>query len=232
MDPQTPLSAALAEAAAPRALTAPGVHEAALSLLRRHLSPPALLADLGAGQGALSERLHSAGYRPVAVERDAAQFRARGVPLLTADLAGPFAAALAGRGPFDGCVAVEVIEHLDSPFRFLRECRALLRGGGILVLSSPNVESLSSRLMFLWNGRLRFFTAEERHHITPIFGWLLERFLREAGFAPLETAYNRDAPDCGRSAKARLAARLGQALGPVLRGDVRGEIRLVAARAL
>jgi SAM-dependent methyltransferase len=223
---------ALAPAPAPRAMTAPGVHGAALALLLRHLPPPGRVADLGAGQGALSLALQRAGYAAVAAEGDPALFRAPGVPLVQLDLAGPFAGALLPRGPFDGCAALEIIEHLDSPLRFLRECRALLRPGGVLVLSSPNVESLSSRLLFLWNGRLRFFTAAERHHISPIFGWLLERFLPEAGLRPLEIAYNREAVDCGRSAKARLGALLGRALQPVLRGDLRGEIRLVAARAI
>ncbi|MCS6912387.1 MAG: methyltransferase domain-containing protein [Myxococcales bacterium] len=215
----------------PRPMTAPGVHETALSLLRRHLGPPARLADLAAGEGAMSLQLQQAGYQVVAIDRDPTVFRVPGVPLIASDLAGPFAAQL-GPGSFDGCVALEIIEHLDSPFRFLRECRALLRPGGLLVLSSPNVESIASRLLFLWNGRLRFFTAQEQHHISPVFGWLLRRGLEEAGLALLETTYNRHAIDCGRSPKARAAALLGRALVPLVRGDKRGEIRLVAARAI
>ncbi len=39
---------------------------------------------------------------------------------------------------FDGVVSLETIEHLADPFRFLQGVRALLREGGLLILSTPN----------------------------------------------------------------------------------------------
>jgi SAM-dependent methyltransferase len=198
--------------------------------------------DVGCGTGRHAILFASWGLRTLGVDPSGemlAQARAN------ADGAGSDATFLTGGfgdleglglGPVDAVTCTgNALPHVDGPAGLraaLADMAAVLRPGGVLVLSSPNVESLSSRLLFLWNGRLRFFTAEERHHISPVFGWLLDRFLREAGLQPIETSYNRDAMDCGRSAKARLGALLGRALQPWLRGDLRGEIRLVAARAI
>src|SRR5690606_24625687 len=42
---------------------------------------------------------------------------------------------------FDVILAGELIEHLETPYEFLRDCLALLRPGGKLVLSTPNPNS-------------------------------------------------------------------------------------------
>ena len=46
------------------------------------------------------------------------------------------------KNKFDVAVALEVIEHLDSPPDFLREVRSCLNPGGLLLLSTPNLASL------------------------------------------------------------------------------------------
>jgi SAM-dependent methyltransferase len=38
---------------------------------------------------------------------------------------------------FDGIMALALIEHLDSPEEFLRDCSELLQGGGYLVMTTP-----------------------------------------------------------------------------------------------
>lgn len=218
----------------PRPMTADGVHEAAAALLFQHLLPPARCLDLAAGQGAFSRRLHQAGYRVVAADVEPSGWQVPEVPLRLVDLDQPFADQLAPAG-FDACVAIEILEHVHDPTSFLRQCQRLLRPGGLLLLSSPNVESLASRLLFLWNGRLRFFTADETHHITPIFSWSLQRSLADAGFERLAVTYNRHTQDCGQSWKARLASQILRGLTPLWPGDPGdkgGEIRLVLARAL
>jgi SAM-dependent methyltransferase len=43
--------------------------------------------------------------------------------------------------PYDAIVTFHVIEHLQDPVGFLRQCRKLLREGGVLMLKTPNVAS-------------------------------------------------------------------------------------------
>lgn len=89
---------------------------------------------------------------------------------------------------FDMCILAEIIEHiLDTDF-FIQEIKRVLKPGGYLILSTPNVASLGRRLMLLFGknpyfeacfgyppyataGHIRFFTKD-----------LLFGFLRHKGF--------------------------------------------------
>jgi SAM-dependent methyltransferase len=55
-------------------------------------------------------------------------------------------------GAFDYVVSIEGIEHTENPFRFLRECARVLKTGGTMFLTTPNVSSLQNRLLFLITG--------------------------------------------------------------------------------
>ena len=77
---------------------------------------------------------------------------------------------------FDGIVSIETIEHLENPWSFVRELARLLRPGGFLVLSTPNVSSIFSRALNLATGRLLWFQERDLSplgHITPIHWHLL-----------------------------------------------------------
>jgi SAM-dependent methyltransferase len=54
---------------------------------------------------------------------------------------------------------VEGIEHLENRYAFLREAFRILRPGGTLVLTTPNIVSLRSRVRFLGSG---FFHKDPR----------------------------------------------------------------------
>lgn len=47
---------------------------------------------------------------------------------------------------FDAVTLNHVIEHVPDPLRTLRECVRVLKPGGRLIVSTPNVESLSHRV--------------------------------------------------------------------------------------
>jgi SAM-dependent methyltransferase len=53
---------------------------------------------------------------------------------------------------FDLVVSVEGIEHLENPHLFLREVHRVLKDGGSLILTTPNIISLRSRVRFLGSG--------------------------------------------------------------------------------
>lgn len=59
------------------------------------------------------------------------------------------------RGSVDIVVASEVIEHLYNPDNLLRESRRILKIGGFLILSTPNVMYWGNRIKFL-NGEFRY----------------------------------------------------------------------------
>lgn len=53
---------------------------------------------------------------------------------------------------FDVVYAIEVIEHLEGHANFIREAARVLRPGGRLVLTTPNLHRLSSRWRFAMTG--------------------------------------------------------------------------------
>jgi SAM-dependent methyltransferase len=50
-------------------------------------------------------------------------------------------------GYFDAAAMFEVIEHLRDPLGVLRAARRAVRKGGVMVISTPNVDALSHRIM-------------------------------------------------------------------------------------
>jgi 2-polyprenyl-3-methyl-5-hydroxy-6-metoxy-1,4-benzoquinol methylase len=84
---------------------------------------------------------------------------------------------------FDVIVAAEVIEHLENPRAFARECASLLRPGGTLILSTPNNESWRSILTLLLKGSFAAFNEYNYPaHITALLRIDIRRLLMESGF--------------------------------------------------
>ena len=86
---------------------------------------------------------------------------------------------------FDAATALEIIEHLENPRHFLRECMALLKPGGTLILSTPNIDTPRSILRFLTRGHFRQFDDMDYNtsgHITPLSQWQLEKMVQESGW--------------------------------------------------
>src|SRR5580765_3401669 len=117
---------------------APGVHQAVVDALRAKLPRGAHVADIGAGQGALAQRLFDAGFVVSAFELTDEGWMAPDVRCVVVDLDREWS-SLASTGPFDAVVSVEVIEHLENPRDFLRRIVALAKGGPMtVVITTPN----------------------------------------------------------------------------------------------
>ena len=219
----------------PVSMAGVGTHELVLELFRKFLPAPVRVMDLAAGQGAFSIKLRDLGHEVHAVDVSRDQWKVPDIPITIADLDTEFAAEIVDTGDkFDALVAIEIIEHLENPFRFIRECSKLLKPGGLLFLTSPNVEAINSRLMFLYTGRLNGFGAYETvrpAHITPIFKWKLDMMLDEARFSILHESYNRVGFGASRmNLKPRIASVIGRILSPIVKGEKGGEGRIVVAR--
>ena len=135
----------------PKAMALRGVHEGVVKAIVNITAPDASISilDVGAGQGALSKRLHEAGYKVYACEFNKDYFVYDKVEFKEANVAEylPY-----DNNSFDIVVAAELIEHLLDQTKFLNECNRVLKPGGSLVISTPNILSLKSRLQFFSSG--------------------------------------------------------------------------------
>lgn len=160
-----------------------GLHDyVAQRVLSRHARSGVRALDLGAGPGAMAERLQSFGCDVVAADRDPSGYKAQ-PPVFALDFDQPDFASALGARQFGLVTAIEVIEHVESPIGFLRNVGRLLKPDGVAILTTPNVDSLPARLKFLVRGKIRTMDeSSEPTHVSPIF-WdlLLRQFLPRAG---------------------------------------------------
>jgi 2-polyprenyl-3-methyl-5-hydroxy-6-metoxy-1,4-benzoquinol methylase len=120
------------------------------------LDRPQRVLDAGCSTGYLAERLQQRGATVVGLEMDerAAELARRSCAevyvgdIETMEL--PFEPA-----SFDAIVCGDLIEHLRDPQAMLARLRPLLRPGGRLVLSTPNIANWAMRLGLLF-GRFRY----------------------------------------------------------------------------
>lgn len=136
------------------------------------MSPGGRALELGAGSGALAERLQKAGFRVTAA--DLTNYFELDSDFVQLDFDDPqFDGKLAAG--FDLITSVEVIEHLENPTAFLRSIERLLNPGGLAILTTPNVENVPARLKFLRGGAVRTMESTNPEHITPIHLDLFKR---------------------------------------------------------
>jgi len=150
----------------------------------------AKILDAPCGDGEVSIELAKLGFEVSAVDMvDELLPEARaalGNRFRVADMTHPLPWADAG---FDLIVCIEGIEHLEDAFAFLREMHRLLRSGGILIVTTPNIISLRSRMRFFGSG---FYNCDPRpldesarhpmHHIGLRTFPELRYMLRTSGF--------------------------------------------------
>lgn len=217
-----------------RLLVGPKVHDTVQNLVNRYVEKNAEILDLGSGEGDFSRRLLEDGYRAIAVDGYESYWRNPQIPLHIANFDTEFAAIVSPEGKrYDAIVAIEIIEHVENPFMFLRECYKLLKPNGFLFLTSPNVESITSRVIFLYTGRLLSFGEPETlrlAHITPIFKWKIDLAFQEIGFEYVWEGYNRNSYYVGDRPHNKIGSLAARLLHPLVKGEKSGENRIVVAR--
>jgi 2-polyprenyl-3-methyl-5-hydroxy-6-metoxy-1,4-benzoquinol methylase len=93
-------------------------------------------------------------------------------------------------GNFDLIVCSEVIEHLENGRHFWRQIQKLLSSNGVAVLSTPNIESLTSLLSFVLRGHHSAFGGKAYPaHINPIASFDMKNMIAEAGLKLLDLYY-------------------------------------------
>jgi 2-polyprenyl-3-methyl-5-hydroxy-6-metoxy-1,4-benzoquinol methylase len=206
------------------------------------------LLDVGAGAGLFLDVARETGWKVEGTELSLAASRAaaeRGIRVHVGDLA----RLPLDPGSFDAVVTLETVEHVPSPPAFLAAVFRLVRPGGGLLLTTPNYDSLSRRLLgrewlAVSPDHLCLFTPRALRRCVTAAGFrvvdlttrtilpneVLKRFRRTparvSGFRAEETATLQEA-FVTRPAMKRLKDLVNRVLGKTGTGDV---ITLLAER--
>ncbi len=144
-----------------------GLHEYLINIIMKLNLKGIDCLDLGCGTGYFSEKLKNLGFNVLSVDKER-QIFASSTNFFQCDLNYDFAKLI--NRHFDLIVAIEVIEHLYSPVQFLKNVRLLLKEKGYIIITTPNLDSILTKLKFLFKGVLRQFdTKSDPSHISPIF---------------------------------------------------------------
>jgi SAM-dependent methyltransferase len=172
-----------------------------VALLRQAGKLEGDILDMGAGSGYLTGLLAQARGKGsnglAACDIDAAPFSARDVPFTrcNVDEGLPYPDS-----SFDAVVAIEVMEHTRSSYRVLGEIARVLRPGGLVIFSVPNVGHMLSRLSFAASGHYHMFPSPSTKpenagrlcgHIAPLASQYWNYGLRSAGFSEISLRQDR-----------------------------------------
>jgi 2-polyprenyl-3-methyl-5-hydroxy-6-metoxy-1,4-benzoquinol methylase len=115
------------------------------------------------------------------------------------------AGSIAGLEKVDCIFFLEVIEHVhQSPVDILKSLRGLLKPGGLLILSTPNMMCFANRVAMLFNKKLKSFTyppfslkdgAHGFGHDRIYMPVELRDYFEESGFQNIEILYPRHFDD-------------------------------------
>ena len=115
----------------------PGILQSVSTAWTKEAAPGKKVLDLSCGSGVTSEMLAKLGFRVTATDYSSPP---------------PMSDGVARVGGVD---LVEVIEHIENQPQLLREISRVLKPGATLLVSTPNVLNVMSRVRFLFTGFLR-----------------------------------------------------------------------------
>ncbi len=182
-------------------LSTPRILSRTLEMMRRlGCGPEGDYLDIGAGHGDLIRLVQKQwpGARIRACDYTDELMR---VPGIKVDLVNLNTEGLPYKGnSFDVVASTEVVEHLENHRFAIREMFRVLKPGGVLVLSTPNVINLRSRMRYFVFGFPGLFGPlhfGERQlyspagHINPVSHFFLVHALVDAGFSDIETSVDK-----------------------------------------
>jgi len=188
-----------------------------LAALVRWIRPGTAVLDVGTAGGALGQYLSE--RRECVVDgidvdiAGAALARRHYRRVVVADLERSDLASLFPPASYDYVVCADVLEHLRQPLRVLLAARRLLREGGHLLISVPNV-AYAPLLAELLGGQMRYRPVGllDESHLRFLTRASLARLLEEAGFSSAALARVVKPPH-----ESELDSRYLEALPPAVR---------------
>lgn len=151
--------------------------------VERHLSSQGHALDVGCGTGEFLIELRDRGWRVVGQEVSTNAARTAIEAGLDVRTCGLDRCGFEAES-FDLVTLWDVVEHLHDPLSVLREVRRILKPSGLLVLSSPDIQSLDSRLFAGW-----WHGLEIPRHLVLFGPETIARALKCAGFRIVERKY-------------------------------------------
>jgi ubiquinone/menaquinone biosynthesis C-methylase UbiE len=183
---------------APVAMAHQAVHDTVVAILEK--LPRGKLLDVPAGEGALAASLDEAGFAVHCCDLYPEIFRLTRIEIRQGDLS---ASLPYSDRTFDYVTCVEGLEHIENPQQAVREFARVLRAGGHLITSVPNILNIEERLKWLFFGYTSHFkpitraSVADAHkqfagrvavalHVNPIGYSELRYTLEEFGFEIVE----------------------------------------------
>lgn len=146
---------------APKAMAHEAIYETVLGIVRSFTVGK--LLDIPAGESALAEQLLGCGFDVHCCDLYPEIFRLREVEIRRGDMGGklPY-----DDSSFDYITCIEGLEHVENPQQAIREFSRVLKPGGHLIVSIPNILNIEERFKWLLHGYTSHFKPLSREHVT------------------------------------------------------------------
>jgi 2-polyprenyl-3-methyl-5-hydroxy-6-metoxy-1,4-benzoquinol methylase len=97
---------------------------------------------------------------------------------------------------FDAIIGLEVIEHVENPWEYIRLIKSMLKTNGFLFVSTPNITYWLSRFKFLFTGKHMGFDKDSLSygHINPVTDFELNHILENENFEEIEIVKGGSSP--------------------------------------
>jgi len=138
---------------------------------------PGLCVDLGYCRGSFADYLLAQGWRCIGIDIVRRITYETGIYTIQSDLFGDFPIL---DNSVDLITAGELIEHMTDETIFLQECWRVLKPGGWLALTTPNMSFLLNRVLVPLGKMPMFVYAPYHYRIFNLAA--LRRVLQESGF--------------------------------------------------
>jgi 2-polyprenyl-3-methyl-5-hydroxy-6-metoxy-1,4-benzoquinol methylase len=205
------------------------LHEQVFELICGNIEKSGKILVLGSGQGAMDQRLKDYGYDVLSADIAREGFKA-GTELVVMDFndfdkMNDF--AIHHANGFAAVVSLEIIEHIENIYLYFDTIRSVVKKGGWLFVSTPNVRSWISRLTFLFKGELFSFSDKAfaaYGHLNPMTESELVKVVKQKGFDNIRTYPGGLLPKLWfvGNAKSMIFHFLGFILRPLMRGKKDG----------
>ena len=142
------------------------------------------MLDVGCAEGTLIRYLSEEGYVVSGVDSDERHTRVASDRQMSVFKQDAIVFLQGNKAAYEGIVCSHVLEHIpvDRVELFIASCYEALVRGGVLLIITPNVHTLTGCADF-WN---------DPSHVRPFSLWSLEKLLTSAGFRMIDIGYDED----------------------------------------